>query len=364
MVRKRLAAAAGLIVLVCGIAAMSAATGGGAGQAATGTPRFVNAKVDTRTATSGLPATVDGVVRAQAGPSWIGYSVPAVPGDHHMCESDRYPARAYLEGRPRRGETGDRDGADRDGRREVAILFRAAGGTLQKVRVFSVDCELDAGGLPVVWLTGVSPAESVSLLAGLVRRDNSASEASGQSTLMALALHADPSAEQELEKFVAAGQPGPLRKRAAFWLGAARGDQGFQVLRRLLQSESDQAFRRELVFPVSLGRNPQAVETLIQLARNDGSPEVRKQAMFWLGQKAGSRTAATLADAAASDPDTDVKKRAVFALSRMPADEGVPKLIEVARSNRNPEVRRQAMFWLGQSNDTRALAYLEEVLRK
>jgi hypothetical protein len=43
--------------------------------------------------------------------------------------------------------------------------------------------------------------------------------------------------------------------------------------------------------------------------------------------------------------------------------EGVTRLIEVARNNRNPEVRKQAMFWLGQSQDPRALAFFEEVLR-
>jgi hypothetical protein len=39
-------------------------------------------------------------------------------------------------------------------------------------------------------------------------------------------------------------------------------------------------------------------------------------------------------------------------------------LIQVARNNRNPVVRKEAMFWLGQSNDTRALAFFEEILAK
>ena len=34
-----------------------------------------------------------------------------------------------------------------------------------------------------------------------------------------------------------------------------------------------------------------------------------------------------------------------------------------ARNNRNPAVRKQAFFWLGQSRDTRALAFFEEVLK-
>jgi len=42
----------------------------------------------------------------------------------------------------------------------------------------------------------------------------------------------------------------------------------------------------------------------------------------------------------------------------------VPMLIQVAKTNRNPEVRKQAMFWLGQSGDSRALAFFQEVLAR
>lgn len=361
---RSFASAGGLFVLVmCALATTGAAPRGDIQAPAAGQPPIVNAKVETRAVGSSLTQAVDGIVRAQATPTWFGYSVPTVPGDHHLCDSDR-PSRAYLERRPAGRFTDDRELASSGGSREMAILFRAAAGKIQKVRIFSTSCELDGGGLPVVWLTGVRPAESVALLRAMVTRETVASDASEQSTLSALALHADPSAEQALEGFAASGQPTAVRKRAAFWLGAARGDEGFHALQRLLRTETDNAFRRELVFPISLGRNPESADILIQLARNDASADVRKQAMFWLGQKAGSRTAETLSEAASSDPDTDVKKRAVFALSRMPADEGVPRLIDVARNNRNPEVRRQAMFWLGQSNDPRALAYLEEVLKK
>ena len=63
-----------------------------------------------------------------------------------------------------------------------------------------------------------------------------------------------------------------------------------------------------------------------------------------------------------SDPDSEVRRRAVFAISQLPKDEAVPKLIELARRHRDPEVRQQAMFWLGQSGDSRALRFFEEVL--
>ena len=64
------------------------------------------------------------------------------------------------------------------------------------------------------------------------------------------------------------------------------------------------------------------------------------------------------------DPETDVKKRAVFALSQLPKDDSVPQLIHVADTNSNPVVRKEAFFWLGQSQDPRALAFLEQVLKR
>ena len=60
-----------------------------------------------------------------------------------------------------------------------------------------------------------------------------------------------------------------------------------------------------------------------------------------------------------------MKKKAVFALSQLPKDEGVPLLIKRgARPTRSYEVRKQAMFWLGQSQDPRALAFFEDVLKR
>ena len=105
----------------------------------------------------------------------------------------------------------------------------------------------------------------------------------------------------------------------------------------------------------------------MKVVRNDSSSRVRGQALFWLAQKAARKTeeakaASAIRQAIENDPETEVKKKAVFALSQLPKDQGVPLLIQVARSNRNPAVRKQAMFWLGQSNDSRALQFFEEVL--
>jgi HEAT repeats len=85
----------------------------------------------------------------------------------------------------------------------------------------------------------------------------------------------------------------------------------------------------------------------------------------WLGdQKAGKRAAAAITDAIQNDPETDGKKKAVFALSQLPKDQSVPRLIHVAETNTNPAVRKEAYFWLRQSQNERALAYFEQVLKR
>jgi hypothetical protein len=117
------------------------------------------------------------------------------------------------------------------------------------------------------------------------------------------------------------------------------------------------------VVAIALHGDSAAVDRLVTLAKDSPDRQTRSTALFWVGQRAGERAAATITDAIERDPDTQVKRQAVFALSQLPRNESVPRLIEVAKNNRNPEVRKQAMFWLGQSQDPRALAFFEEVLR-
>jgi len=273
---------------------------------------LVNARVETRSAAGGLEPAFRAAVAAARTPAWIAYEVPA-EGRHQMCCWDSTDdvglgcPGCRLEGHGSFTVRGDRDHkSDRtlslEGDETILVLFRAEQGRLDRIRTYSSGCALDAGGLGVVWLTDVKPAESVRLLRSLVASGGS-EERGGrrveEPALAALAFHADPS----------------------------------------------------------------ALDALVGLARQDASGHVRGQALFWLAQRAGSKVAGVITRAIEDDPETEVKKRAVFALSQLPHDEGVPLLIDTARKNRNPAVRKQAMFWLGQSNDPRALAFFEEVLK-
>jgi hypothetical protein len=119
------------------------------------------------------------------------------------------------------------------------------------------------------------------------------------------------------------------------------------------------------LLPATLADSIAIWPALLRLARTPGVPlDTRRRAVFWLGEAAGTAAALTL-DSIAGDSagDREVRKQAVFALSQRSGNEGVPALLRIARTNPDPELRKSALFWLGQSEDPRALALFEEILR-
>jgi hypothetical protein len=287
-------------------------------------PTILNTTLTTRTASAALDRELAAAVAAPTEATWFAWSVPSSDTSRGPCcwsgrDSEYLRCGCQLEEGRATGSTitastagaagaaaasGTRTApVPLEGSRRLVVLARAEHHSIQKFAAYSADCALDAGGRPVVWLDGVKPADSVAYLA---RSANDAAPTSGRqgrgvdAPLMALSLHADPS----------------------------------------------------------------AIPALIQLAKAAPVAHVRGQTLFWLAQRAGAKVLSTITGAIENDPETEVKVRAVFALSQLPKDESVPLLIGLARANRNAQVRKQAMFWLGQSKDPRALAFFEEVLLK
>jgi len=337
-----------------------------------GIPQIENGKVEQRQVRAGLAEEVEAWASASQPAQWLGYSVPAVKGDHRMCCGDSGGDWKGERCGPCQLEGGSSHNLQRgnvrlEGPSDVAVLFRAEGRKIGKIRAVSLDCVLDAGGLQVTWLTGAKPAESVKLLGRFVANkesDQRGGERLGRSALMAIAMHGDGSADDSLAALTAPDQPEGIRREAAFWAGEARGLAGVRLLKRMAKEDPSAEVRAHVTFALSISPESAALEEMIRMAHEDASGHVRGQALFWLAQKAGKRASGTITGAIDNDPDTEVKKKAVFALSQMPKEDGVPKLIQVAQTNRNPEVRKQAMFWLGQSNDPRALEFFEKVLAK
>ncbi|HEY6051648.1 MAG TPA: HEAT repeat domain-containing protein [Thermoanaerobaculia bacterium] len=339
--------------------------------AAAGAGPLAGAKIEK--SASDLAASVRAAA-AGKGPAWIGYSVPAV-GSHHVCCGNwngSGPCGGSCALDSGSGSFSISDGDDCQGNPGALGVFLKIGrdGRAERIRLFTESCSVDAAGVTIAWLDRVAPAESVAFLVSLVDRlgtaqgDDESDREPWSRAVTAIALHDDPSADAALERFVSPASPERVRAKTVFWLGNARGNRGFEALRRLAREDTSDSVRKKVTFALSQSPVPAATETLIAMAKHDASSKVRSQALFWLAQKAGRKAAETIQDAIRDDPETEVKKRAVFALSQLPADESATQLIRVARTNRNPAVRKQAIFWLGQSKDPRALEFLEEILSR
>ena len=346
-------------------------------------PRIDNGEVTSQQAGSPFAASFRALVAAQPDVTWLGYSVPVVDRERMMCCFN--DGNSFVSGSAAAGCCGacrlenssgtnitSRSAAPAvssgtiklEGSDRMSVLFRVADRKIERVRVFSEDCRLDAGGRPVRWLENVRPGDSITLLESLSTTEGDVKGRIIDGAIAAIALHGDPAADASLGRLVAPSQPEGVRKKVTFWLGNARGRQGVDVLKRILRDDPSVEVRKGAIFGLSQSSIPDTFDTLINIARTDSEPRLRGEALFWLAQKAGQKVSAAIAERIDQDPDTDVKKKAVFALSQLPKDEGVPLLIKVARSNSNLEVRKQAMFWLGQSRDARAIDFFSEVLKK
>lgn len=312
-----------------------------------------------------LAATVDRV-RHSNDQLWLGYEVPALPGLHLSTCSDWADSSQAEDGCCGEYRLEDEHGMHSNNgpaQQNVYILFRYDKGDLVKVRTVGAGCRLNAGGVDFAWLTGAKQEESIALLTGLVNQQSQSSKVL-EGALLAISLHAAPEATRALEQIASSTASRHTREQAAFWLGVQRGHEGFLALKSLENKSTESEFREKLTFDFAQNSDLGAQDELIRMAKFDPEAKVRGQALFWIAQRAGKRATPALTDAIQNDPETDVKKRAVFALSQLPHDESVPQLIHVADTNTNPAVRKEAFFWLGQSQDPRALAYLEQVLKR
>jgi hypothetical protein len=299
---------------------------------------LTNARLETISvdpARSGLAAAL----RALGdGPVWATWPVPIVAGQGDVCcwngHGGRGSARrgCHLE-REHRGLTVS--GLDELEKLEPAapqrllhIFARLEAGEATRIRAVTASCPVDADGARVAWLEGVGTDESVDFLrrlaAGGQRRKG---RDVGEEALAPLALHAGPRADQAVIDLTGPAMPHEVREDAIFWLGEARGRAGYEALRRLAAQENDEEILEAVAFGLAESPVPEAGAALAELARGHRSSE----------------------------------EHAVFALSQL-EEGGVDHLIRLLREGPSNEVRQKALFWLAQSDDPRAMEFLEKVL--
>jgi hypothetical protein len=351
-------------------------------------PRILNGRVNAQPAGS-LQQTFKTAVSAQTEIAWIGYSVPVSDRNWGSCCWSSADGTTYMSGSFRDGNmpccgscrldpasgpatttrqatapgTTPAGPVKLEGGERMVVLFRIADRQVERIRSYSEDCELDAGGRQVTWLQDVRPAESVALLESMIGADVDKRSRVANGALSAMAMHAEPSAAAALERLARSHASSSIRAESLFWIGQRSDPNAERTILQALEKDQSTDVKKKAVFALSQIKDDGGVEALIRAARTHQDASIRGEAIFWLSQKAGRKAAGTITEAIEKDPETDVKKRAVFALSQLPTSEGVPLLIDIARKNPNPVVRKQAIFWLGQSKDPRALEFFAQILK-
>lgn len=309
---------------------------------------LVNAQLDTKSAGGGLEAAFRPMLTTQPQPAWIGWAVPAVRTYNMGCEY------VFTDGQPNTGQ----GVVHLEPPDHAIILIRVDQGAVSRLRYVSPDCEIDAGGAPLHWLTDVNPSQSVALLSTFVsEREPSVSNALG-----AIAVHADASADAVLDKFTARDEPYSIRQRAISLEATQRGHHGFEIVKGILANDSDPRVRERAVSALGSSKDPAALDLLLETARRNSDPKLRAQAVSALARRPEPKILDALR-AAIDDPDQTVTRRAISTLGSLPDGEGIPLLIQLVKTTKDAQIRREAMSSLQSSRDPRALTFFEEVLK-
>jgi hypothetical protein len=239
---------------------------------AAGQAPVINAVVEHRSvATGGLAREVQAVAQ-RGGTAWIGYRVDILRG-----RGTRLDSSSTCCGRCRLQPPTD-----------LVVLARVESRSIVELRPVAADCDIDAGGAPLVWFDNVRGDESVTWLTG-VARDSAMSRRVSESALTALALHADRSASDTLVTVARGAETSALKGKALFWLAQRAADQALPTISAAIDNDPDTAVKKQAVFALSQMPKDESIPRLIDLARNHSNTEVRRQAMFWLGQSKDPR---------------------------------------------------------------------------
>ena len=247
-----------------------------AGTALAQTPTVVNGTADVRPLTGALDRELDALVTRTTDPMWVGYAVATNPrGGDNGCWSSR-------DGFTRRVGPVKLEGSD-----TLYVLYRLADRRVDRIQFSSPECPLDAGGLTVRWLTGVSAAASLDWLTRFTTGE-SARRLQNQA-VVAVALHADPAALDRLLSFARDSKDARLRGDALFWVAQRAGAKAMEAVSNAIDNDPDTEVKKKAVFALSQMPKDEGVPKMIDVARNNRNPQVRRQAMFWLGQSGDPR---------------------------------------------------------------------------
>jgi len=239
-------------------------------------PRLSNGRVEPH-ATTNIAKDLRALAATLTEPTWIGYAQPMIAGEHNMCDYWNDGRRFSSSTDPIRLEPAD----------FFFVLFRAENKDIIRIRTFSANCPLDAGGKVVHWFNNVAVADSVNFLKTFV--GPSATRRMMNSAVTAIALTEGQQPLNELITIARDGATANVKGQGLFWLAQRAGQKAVGTITAAIDNDPDTEVKKKAVFALSQLPKDEGVPLLIDQARNNRNPAVRKQAMFWLGQSKDPR---------------------------------------------------------------------------
>jgi hypothetical protein len=216
------------------------------------TPQIQNAQVKPQAVTS-LARDVAALASQATTPRWVAWQVPMIDGERNMCcyySDDSTPSG--IRGCRMEPQTGEGPykppqiasptGPVRlEAGTQVTMFVRLVEKRIERLRALSDDCPVDAGGMDVHWLTGVSGADSVAWLKDRAtdeKMDVDVKSKISNAAVRAIALHRDPSAVATLIEFARSTPKSTtatsLRREAMTGLGQSRDPRAIQFLESII----------------------------------------------------------------------------------------------------------------------------------
>jgi len=370
----------GVLVVVLAVASVTWA----AGQAQAPPIQIQNGKVEVRKGTA-IDREIASLVPARADePVWLAWRAPMTAGDRDMCswyvdqggsirgmfvDDPVIVAGNTLVANPRPQITAPAGPIPLEAGTQVVMLARVVDRKVERLRTAGDDCPLDAGGRTVYLLDSVTPAESLRFLGTLATGpapDKSlvdTERAIALAAVRAIGYHREGSADALLDQIATSHRDTTVRRQAANTMGTHRGAAGVAALSRLIDAAKDVDARRQLVTSLGGSRDASAVTALRELAK-DPEAKVRSEAVYYTVIRGGAPAIPEAVRIAGSDPDDAVRRRAVTAIGRLSPDVSTAPLIQLARTSTNAAVRKEAVSLLSTSKDPRAMAFMDELLKR
>ena len=244
--------------------------------AAAQTPRLSNGRIESH-ATTNIARDLPALAATLTEPMWIGYAQPLIDGDHQMCDYWNNGNRYTQSTDPIRLEPAD----------FFFVMFRIEEKQITRIRTYSANCPLDAGGKAVHWFTNVSVRDSVAYMKTFMAP--TAARKMNDSAVTVLALTEGDQPLNELLSIARDGSTASVKGNALFWLAQRAGAKAVGTITAAIENDPDTEVKKKAVFALSQLPKDEGVPLLIQQARTNKNPAVRKQAMFWLGQSKDPR---------------------------------------------------------------------------